>query len=191
MCGYKNGVIPENTVCKWFPKFRIWNFNKKDQERFGRPTVVDDKIEILIKNNHNISHCRDTPNISDEQCKAFKDTCICESLHCLGASWFNKKKKYLIDCITICNSLLKHNKTDPFLKRTVTDNEKWTVYNNVKWKRPGENEIGHHWPLQKLVYIWRRWCCVSGIGRALIIFSAKSDVELDQLKAVINERSLE
>ena len=37
--------------------------------------------------------------------------------------------------ISICDSLSKHNETDPFLKRIITGNEKWIVYDNVVRKR--------------------------------------------------------
>ena len=44
-------------------------------------------------------------------------------------------EKNLLDCISACDSLLKHNKNVPFLKQVVRDNEKWILYNNVGWKR--------------------------------------------------------
>ena len=37
--------------------------------------------------------------------------------------------------ISICDSLLKRNETDPFLKRIITSDEKWVVYDNVVRKR--------------------------------------------------------
>ena len=37
--------------------------------------------------------------------------------------------------ISICNSLLKRNEIDSFLKRLITDDEKWIVYYNVNRKR--------------------------------------------------------
>ena len=37
--------------------------------------------------------------------------------------------------ISICNSLLKRNETDPFLKRIITGDEKLVVYDNVVRKR--------------------------------------------------------
>lgn len=45
------------------------------------------------------------------------------------------RKKNLMDRISICESLLNRNKTDPFLKRIVTGDEKWVTYDNVKRKR--------------------------------------------------------
>ena len=44
--------------------------------------------------------------------------------------------------VSICESLLKRNEIEPFLKRMITDDEKWITYdNNVhkkKWSEPGE-----------------------------------------------------
>ena len=37
--------------------------------------------------------------------------------------------------ISICDSLLKRNETDPFLKRIITGHEKWFVYDTVVRKR--------------------------------------------------------
>ena len=37
----------------------------------------------------------------------------------------------LIKRISICDSLRKRNETDLFLKRIITDDEKWVVYDNV------------------------------------------------------------
>ncbi|KAG6803711.1 Ammar1 transposase [Apis mellifera caucasica] len=44
--------------------------------------------------------------------------------------------------INSCDLLKKRNENDPFLKRLITGNEKWVVYNNIKrkrsWSRPRE-----------------------------------------------------
>ncbi|XP_035740254.1 histone-lysine N-methyltransferase SETMAR-like [Vespa mandarinia] len=37
--------------------------------------------------------------------------------------------------VDVCDSLLKRHENDPFLKRIITEDEKWVVYNNVKRKR--------------------------------------------------------
>ena len=37
--------------------------------------------------------------------------------------------------IPICDSLLKRNENDPFLKRIITGDEKWVVYDNFVQKR--------------------------------------------------------
>ncbi|KAG6795545.1 Ammar1 transposase [Apis mellifera caucasica] len=44
--------------------------------------------------------------------------------------------------INSCDLLKKRNENDPFLKRLITGDEKWVVYNNIKrkrsWSRPRE-----------------------------------------------------
>ena len=47
-----------------------------------------------------------------------------------------------MDRVSICESLLKRNEIEPFLKRVITRDEKWITYdNNVRkrwWSKPGE-----------------------------------------------------
>ncbi|XP_025154683.1 histone-lysine N-methyltransferase SETMAR-like [Harpegnathos saltator] len=44
-------------------------------------------------------------------------------------------QKNLLDRIHACDSLLKRNAIDPFLKRMVTSDEKWVTYENNRRKR--------------------------------------------------------
>ncbi|GFX35038.1 mariner Mos1 transposase [Trichonephila clavipes] len=52
------------------------------------------------------------------------------------------KETHLKQRINSCDLLKKRNENDPFLKRLITGDEKWVVYNNIKrkgsWSRPGE-----------------------------------------------------
>lgn len=41
----------------------------------------------------------------------------------------------LLARVSACDSLLKRNKEVRFLKRLITGDEKWILYNNIKWKR--------------------------------------------------------
>ena len=41
----------------------------------------------------------------------------------------------LANRMSICNSLLKRHESDPFLKRIVTGDEKWSIYDNIVRKR--------------------------------------------------------
>jgi len=47
----------------------------------------------------------------------------------------NLTEKNLMDHISICDSLLKCNENDPFLKQIITGDEKWIVYINMEGKR--------------------------------------------------------
>jgi len=44
--------------------------------------------------------------------------------------------------MSVCDQLIKREENDPFLKRMITGDEKWIVYNNVSrkrsWSRRGE-----------------------------------------------------
>jgi len=49
-------------------------------------------------------------------------------------------EKNILDRVMICESLLKLNSLEPFLKRVVTGDEKWIVHNNIRRGRgPGES----------------------------------------------------
>ena len=42
---------------------------------------------------------------------------------------------YLTKCINVCDLHLKHDEFNPFLKRIITGDEKWIIYNNVVRKQ--------------------------------------------------------
>lgn len=48
---------------------------------------------------------------------------------------FELKEIYLFKCIDICDSLLKREENNQFLKRMITGDEKCIVYNNVERKK--------------------------------------------------------
>jgi len=52
------------------------------------------------------------------------------------------KEIHLTNRMSVCDQLIKREESDPFLKRMITDGEKWIVYNNVSrkrnWSRRGE-----------------------------------------------------
>lgn len=94
----------------------------------------------------------------------------------------NLMEKKLMEGFSICDSLLKHNKSHTFLKTTITGNKKWIVYNNVDLKRSqGKwNEPLFTTPYD-MVCIGRSWCCVSGgIERALCFMNSFHKIEFRQ-----------
>ena len=69
-------------------------------------------------------------------------TCIENYLKQLGYvqkldTWvpYELKEKHLTQRINSCDLLKKCNENDPFLKRLITSDEKWVVFNNIKRKR--------------------------------------------------------
>ena len=82
-------------------------------------------------------------------------------------------EKNLLDHISACDPLLKHNENVPFLKQIVKGDGKWILYNKVEWKRSWTSKMNHHQPHQRPVFIQRRWCCVyGGTGRESSIMSS-------------------
>ncbi|KAJ0170203.1 hypothetical protein K1T71_014131 [Dendrolimus kikuchii] len=74
--------------------------------------------------------------------------------------------------VLICDSLLRRNETDPFLKKLVTGDEKWITYDkNVRkrsWSKAGQASQ----TAAKPGLTRNKVCCVyGGIGRALFIMS--------------------
>jgi len=45
------------------------------------------------------------------------------------------KEIHLTNCMSVCDQLIKREENDPFLKRMITGDEKWIIYNNVSRKR--------------------------------------------------------
>ena len=121
---------------KWFAKFRAGDFLLDDALWSGRPVEVgSEQIEALIENNQ----CYTTREIADVL--KISKSGIENHLHQLGYVnrfdvWVPHKlsEKNLLDHISSCDSLLKHNKNFLFLKQIVMGNEKWILYNNVDQK---------------------------------------------------------
>ena len=120
----------------WFARFRSEDFDLKDVRRSGLPNEVADKIKAMIKNN-----LRSTTREIAEKLN-ISHTCVERHLKQLGYVnkldiWVPHKlnKIQLTKRISICDSLLKRKETDLFLKRIITGDEKWVVYDNVVRKR--------------------------------------------------------
>ena len=117
----------------WFARFRSGDFDLKDAPRSGRPTEVDDdNIKAMIESNQrsttrviaeklNISHTRVQRHLKQFGYVNKLDIWVPHKLN----------RIQLTKRISICDSLLKRNETDPFLKRIITGDEKWVVYDNV------------------------------------------------------------
>ena len=120
-----------------FARFHSGDFHLKDAPRSGRSTEVDDdKIKAMIENNR-----RSTARKIAEKLN-ISHTCVERNLKQLG--YINKldiwvpyklNEIQLTKRIHIRDSLLKRNETDPFLKRIITGDEKWVVYDNLVRKR--------------------------------------------------------
>ena len=175
---YGEGAVTDQTCQKWFAEFCAGDFSLDDAPRSGRPAEVDrDQTETLLENNQHYT-TREIANIL-----RISKSSIENLLHQLGYVnrfdvWvpYKLSGKNLLDCISICDSLLKCNENILFLKQIVMGDEKWILYNNVEWKRswgkrnepaPTTPKAGLH-PKKVMLCI----CVYGGIGSESSIMSS-------------------
>uniref|UniRef100_V9IC99 Histone-lysine N-methyltransferase SETMAR n=1 Tax=Apis cerana TaxID=7461 RepID=V9IC99_APICE len=138
---YGEGILTVRQCQNWFSKFRSDNFDIKDAPRSGRPVEADeDKIKALIEANRRITTREIATRLN------LSNSTVHDHMKRLGFVskldiWVPHvlKEKDLLCRIDICDSLLKREENDPFLKRIVTGDEKWIVYDNIKQKRSRSN----------------------------------------------------
>ena len=134
---YGDDALTIRQCQRWFAKFRSGDFDVSDSARTGRPVEVDDdRIKVLVESNPRFT----TREIAEALHIA--QSTVHDHLKKLGYTskldvWVPHELKeiHLVQRLTICHSLLKREENDPFLKRMVTGDEKWIVYNNVVRKR--------------------------------------------------------
>jgi len=129
---YGVNCITECTCQNWFKKFHSGDFSLKDDQRSGRSTEVDDQIKAIIEEDRHITvrEIAERLNVSH--------TTIENHLKCLGLlkssilRVSHELKEILITTnINIRDMHLKRNEFDLFLKRIITDDEKWIIYRNI------------------------------------------------------------
>lgn len=134
---YGCNAVSERTVQEWFARFRQGNFELKDRTRSGRPMVdKDNEIMEIIKQDRHIS----SYDIAKEL--GISQQTILNHIEKLGYKkkldiWVphNLSQQNLISRISICDSLLKRNEIEPFLRNMITGDEKWITYDNNVRKR--------------------------------------------------------
>lgn len=141
---YGSEAVTERTCQNWYKKFISGNFSLEDAVRSGRPLETsEDQMKAIIEVDRHA-----TVREIAGQLKISKTT-VSDQLKRLGYVkkfdiWIphELKKIHLMQRINICDMLLRRNQTNPFLKKLITGDEKWIVYNNVKrkrsWSKPGE-----------------------------------------------------
>ncbi|XP_072756194.1 histone-lysine N-methyltransferase SETMAR-like [Anoplolepis gracilipes] len=138
---YEPNTVSNATAKRWFQRFRSGNMDVEDEARFGRPIIENvDKIMEIVESDRHVS----TYSIAREL-KISQKT-VWNHLHKAGLKkkldvWMPHEltQKNLLDRIDACDSLLKRNEIDPFLKRIVTGDEKWVTYENKSRKRSWSN----------------------------------------------------
>lgn len=171
---YGKGTVSERVCQNWFSKFRAGNTSCEDNERSGRPSVVDDdQIKTLIEKNprYTTREIAEIVNISQKT--------VVNHLQALGYRsrydiWVphNLSEKNLMDRVSICDSLLKRNENVPFLKHMITGDEKWIFYHNVERKRSWGKLGGSPQTTSKKNIHSKKSCCLyGGIGKELYIMN--------------------
>ena len=129
--------MTERQCQNWFAKFRSGNFNLEDAPRPGRPLEADvDKIKSLVDANRRITtrEIAERLNLSNATVhKHMKRLGLISKLDIWVPHVLTERN--LLRRINDCDTLIRRQRNDPFLKRIVTGDEKWVVYNNVKRKR--------------------------------------------------------
>lgn len=198
---YGDDAVSERVCQNWFAKFRAGDTTCEDGERLGRPLVADDnQIRTLIENNHHYTtrEIAEIINVSHQT--------VANHLHTLGYVsrydiWVphNLSEKNLMDRISICDLLLKRNENVPFLKRMITGDEKWIVYNNVERKRSWgkRDKLPQTTPKQN-IHAKKVMLCIWWDSKGVVYYellpqnqtinSNKYCSQLDCLKAAIDEK---
>ncbi|XP_011642710.1 histone-lysine N-methyltransferase SETMAR-like [Pogonomyrmex barbatus] len=152
---------------KWFAKFRCGDFDLQNAFRSDRPVTTDiDQIKVLIDSNRHLTTTEIGHNLNIDQ------STVSRHLRKLGIVnkldvWVPHElsEKNLMDRISACDSLLKRHQNEPFLKRMITGDEKWIVYNNVSRKRSWSKRSeaaqtiakAELHPKKIMLSIWRDW----------------------------------
>ena len=134
---YGEDTLLKSAAQKWFALFRAGNFDVKDEPRSARPiTEKSNGIMVKVERDKHVS----TVEIARKLDVDHKTV-----LNHLYKTGYKKKLdvwiphelsvRNMMDRINICDTLLKRNEIEPFLKRMITDDEKWITYDNPIRKR--------------------------------------------------------
>ncbi|XP_035737739.1 histone-lysine N-methyltransferase SETMAR-like [Vespa mandarinia] len=134
---YGSSTTTIRTVRNWFKKYRAGNFDLKDEDRSGRPATMDTDLikSMLVENSrYGVREIVDAINIPR----------ITVHNHLIKMGYVNRYEVWvprqlietdLMNRVSTCNLLLQQHEKNPFLKRLITGDETWILYQNVHRKR--------------------------------------------------------
>ncbi|KOX75229.1 Histone-lysine N-methyltransferase SETMAR [Melipona quadrifasciata] len=114
----------------------VGNFDMKDEDRSGRPATTDTDIikTVLTENSrYSVREIVDATNIP-------KTTVHKHRYEVWVPHLFIRTETGLTNRVSTCDLLLQRHERDPFLKRLVTGDETWILYQNVHRKRTWSKE---------------------------------------------------
>ena len=157
---YGEKPLTERQCQNLFARFRSGDFDLKDAPRSGPPTeVVSDKIKAMIENNRPIKtqEIAEKLNISHACVESLlKQLVYINKLDIWVPHKLNEIQ--LVKLISICDSLLERNETDPFLKRFITGDKNGFFTITTCEKGHGASEMSLQNRHQKPIFIKRRLC---------------------------------
>lgn len=198
---YGPDTIAERTAQMWFQRFNGGNCSVEDLPRSGRPSTVDpDKIIALVDANPHlaVAEVASMLNISVGSVHLH----LTQNGYVSRADvWVphNLNERNMMDRLNTCALLLEKENEQPFLKRLITGDEKWIVYDNVVRQRswgkagtePGTFAKAQLTPNKVMLSIW--WDCKGVVyyellGKNETVDSDKYCQQLECLKAAIAEK---
>lgn len=138
LCDVFDGeVMSPSQVRKWFVRFRSGDESLEDDERSGRPQIVDEvalKDTVELDNSVTLQELADTFDCSH--------TTISTYLHAMGKTYRSGRwvphdltNAQLANRVTTAGILLRRAHHPRFLERIITGDEKWITFDNVVRKR--------------------------------------------------------
>ncbi|GFX83066.1 histone-lysine N-methyltransferase SETMAR [Trichonephila clavipes] len=123
---YGEGGLTVRQCQNWFAKFRSANFDVEDAPRLKRPVEADkDVIKALVEANRRITRREIGLRLN------LSNSTVYDHLKGLGLSskldvWVSHvlTERNLCRRFDVCDSFLKRQENDPFLKRIITGDEK-------------------------------------------------------------------
>ena len=145
---YREGVIGESTARKWFAKFKNGNFDINNMPHSGRPSEFDkDHLKALLKEKSYQTNRELAEKINCDQKTILNHLHSMEFAKKLGV-WVPRElsENNKENCLQIalphltCHQAI-HGHKQCFLYRTVTGDEKWCLYINMKQRKEWLLEI--------------------------------------------------
>lgn len=161
-----HGTVNQSTVRRWYQKFRKGDLSIQDEERIGRPSVLNNKeLKALVEKDTRTTIRKLSKNLDvsiGTVCSHMKQIGKTKKLDTLVPHELTIKNK--MQRFDICSELILRMKNEPFLHRIITCDEKWLLYNNNKrsaqWLDIHESPKSFPKPSQHekkvMVTVW--WC---------------------------------